>query len=48
MAARGTSYDELSNYTGLKSARLETFYANTDLIGKTCPANLVNYRIIAN
>ncbi len=48
MAANGTSYEDLSSYTGLKSGRLETFYANTELISKTCPANLVNYRIIAN
>ena len=45
MAKGGASIESLSNYTGLKTLRLESFFHNVGLI-KNCPANLVNYRLI--
>ncbi len=45
MAKAGASMEQLENYTGLKSLRLEKFFLNKSLINGTCPAELVNYRL---
>ncbi len=46
MAQAGASPESLSGYTGLSPTRLESFITNKDLVSGTCPADLVNYRLI--
>lgn len=48
MANSGVSMEKLSEYTGLKSMRLEKFFLNVGLVSDDCPAELVNYRLIVN
>lgn len=48
MANAGASKEQLEDYTGLKAMRLEKFFLNKSLVSGTCPAELVNYRIITN
>ncbi len=48
MAANGASAEALCSYTGLMPLRIESFVKNKELVNTKCPAELVNYRLIAN
>ena len=46
MAKSGSSIESFMQYTGLESMQTEKFYKYKELVGKDCPSELVNYRLI--